>query len=125
MNYLKERFNMSVISTMKSFVQPKRTQAYYDSIARQLKDGMLSYNPRTGNTTYSTTSGTTVLKGYWDDVRLWFAKINARHSKYNPDPGVLESVGKNNIITHVDTRDTGIPTKFVNRAGNRPFDFNI
>lgn len=92
---------MSVIGKIKNVAQPKRTQAYYDSIARQLKDGMLSYNPRTGNTTYSTTSGTTVLKGYWDDVRLWFAKANE------------------NIITHVDTSDTGIPTKFVNFLKNR------
>ena len=91
-------------SVVKNMVQPKRNQAYYDNIAKQLSPGMYSYNPKTGNTTYATNTGTTVLKGMWDNTRMWFAKQNLR-SKANPNPNFLDAVGKKNVVSHVNNTD--------------------
>lgn len=94
-----------VAARCKNLAQPKRTQAYYDAIANQLKKGMLSYNSRTGNTIYSTNSGTAVLKGNWNDTRLNFAKHDVMN-KFNPNPSVLQIVGKDNIIKYVSNTST-------------------
>ena len=87
-------------SKIKNSGQVKKSQSYYDDIARKLENGMFSYNPKTGNTTYATKNGTTVLKGFWDDKMIWFQKHRAM-TKHNPNPSVQEIVGKDNIIKHV------------------------
>ena len=85
---------------MKNIGQLKRSQAYYDSIAKTLENGMFSYNPKTGNTTYSTKNGSTVLKGFWDETQINYAKHRVM-SKYNPNPSVQEIAGRDNIIRHI------------------------
>ncbi len=44
MKYLDERISMikSIPSIIKNVAQPKRSQAYYDAIAKQLERGMLA-----------------------------------------------------------------------------------
>ena len=94
------KISLNPLMNMKNIGQPKRSQAYYDNIAKELENGIFSYNPKTGNTTYSTKNRSTVLKGFWDKTQINYAKHRVM-SKYNPNPSVEEIAGRDNIITYV------------------------